>query len=261
MGLVKPGQAIHDARCHAAAPCAEPWRPRPGVREGGHDACSRPSTVPEGERGDRGMGGAAAARARGDGPERQVRPAHPQRQRARSGPAPFRPPRHRHPLRPGRGDRADHRPRAGGPRPRCRRQAGDAGADRPALPHLSLRLGHRHPGRRADRASVHHHRGLGRRRRRQQLRRLSALHRPGVTHAPVRLRAHRRRRAGGLSGSRALQHRLRPARGRRPRRRRERRHGARREGPDERERRSPATAWSRCAARSRRASCRACPPR
>ena len=170
-------------------------------------------------------------------------------------------PRHRLPLRPGRGDRADHRRRARRARAGRRRQAGDAGADRPALPHVSLRLGHRHPGRRAGGASVHHHGGLGRRRRRQQLRRLPALHRPGVAHAPVRVRAHRGRRARRISGARALQHRLRTARSRGPRRRRERRHGARREGADERERRSPATAWSRCAARSRRASCRACPPR
>ena len=212
-GLFKPQQGLHDARCHAAAPGSRgaPSHGRPA------SGCAKEVTMRAADR--RRFLKASAATAAwaalplpvlgGDGAERQVRPAHPQRQRARSRPAPFRPPRHRHPLRPGGGDRADHRRRARRARPRCRRQAGDAGADRPALPHLPLRVGHRHPGRRAGRASVHHHRGLGRRRRRQQLRRLPALHRPGVTHAAVRVRAHRRRRARGLSGSRAFQHRLR----------------------------------------------------
>ena len=99
-----------------------------------------------------------------------------------------------------------------------------------------VRLGDRHPGRRAGRAPVHDDRRLGGRRRREQLRRVPPLHRAGVAHAPVRVRAHRGRRAGRLSGARALQHRLRPARGGGACGRRERRHRARRQGAHERER-------------------------
>ena len=84
------------------------------------------------------------------------------------------------------------------------------GARRPALARLSLRLGDRHPGGRARRASMHHHLRLGRRRRRQQLRRLPAPHRGADPHAALRLRAHRQHRADAVPGRRALQHRLRP---------------------------------------------------
>ena len=69
----------------------------------------------------------------GDGTERQVRPRHQGRRRARSEPVAARQARHRHPLRPDRGGRGRHPGRARAARARCRRQAGDAGPRRPAL--------------------------------------------------------------------------------------------------------------------------------
>ena len=75
------------------------------------------------------------------------------------------------------------------------RQAGDAGPDRPARARLSVRLGDRHPGRRAGRAPVHHHlvsagdAGANN---------FAAFRRYVVAadaHAAVRVRAHRQYRA------------------------------------------------------------------
>ena len=137
---------------------------------------------------------------------------------------------------------ADDPGRAGAARPRRRGQARHARARRPALARLPLRLGDRHPGGRARRTSVHHDLRLGRRRRREQLRRLPAPHRGADPHAPLRLRAHRQYRPDAVPGRRALQHRLRPGGCLRQGRRRERRHGDRRQGAHVRERRSPSTA-------------------
>ena len=110
------------------------------------------------------------------GAERQVRSARQGRRGARSEPEPARHARHRHPLRPDRGGRGRHS-RRGADACWTPPASWSAGPDRPACPRLPVRLGHRHPGRRAGAVPGHDHARLRRRRRRQQLRRLPPLHR------------------------------------------------------------------------------------
>ena len=94
----------------------------------------------------------------------------------------------------------------------CERTAGDPGAHRFARAYLSIRFRDRHSGRRAGAFPGHDDRRVGRRRGREQLCRLSALHRRLDAHAPLCVCAHCQHGPGGISRRRALQHRLRPNR-------------------------------------------------
>ncbi len=80
-------------------------------------------------------------------------------------------------YRRGRGGRGRHPRRARAAGAQRRGQARHARPHRPARARLSLRLGDRHPRRRARAVPGHHDAGVGGRRRRQQLRRLPPLHR------------------------------------------------------------------------------------
>ena len=125
---------------------------------------------------------------------------------------------------------AEHSRRARAARDRRQGQARGPRPGGPPCPHLSLRLGHRHTRRRAGALPGDDHGGVRGRCRREQLRRLPALHRGLHAHPPLRLRAHRQHRPGGFPHRRALQHRLRTHRGCRPHARGERRHRDRHQG-------------------------------
>ena len=163
-------------------------------------------------------------------PAPQVRAGDRQRRRGGSGAEDARQARHRHPLRPDRGGGGEHPARPGRPAHRRGRQAGDAGADRPA--HASLPApGHRAARRRAGADHRDHHRGVGGRRGRVHLRQFPPRGRAPVAHAPLRLRAHLLHRAGGRARPRRdAQHRLRQRGGLRQGRGRERRPHAGRQG-------------------------------
>src|SRR4051812_26825801 len=120
--------------------------------------------------------------ARRDGPQRQVRPRHQGRRPARPKPEAARQARYRDALRQDRGDRGGH---SGSARAEGARRLGPHGAAwprRPAFARLSVRVGDRHSGRRADSLPGHDDYGVGGRRGREQFCGVPPLHPRLHTH-------------------------------------------------------------------------------